>query len=218
MSLEDKVNQDFFSEINIETSYVLGILFNSCLPRGFLGIVIRSRQRDLIELVNKKLGITYKIFTPRNKNSFTIQMDNVPNLRRKLNYFSLDYDKGERAFPLHIIKAENMSHFIRGFFDSNARISLKDRKIEEIIFTYNPDFLKFLSVEIQKLTGIVSEYRKGNVLVYGSNDIDYKTKQLISKREVFEKLYDMLYNKDRELIISREIYLPSKKARFINYS
>ena len=198
------VNEHYFDIDSKRNSYVFGALLSCYIPhaRHSNGIIIRSRKRDLVELIRNELGSQHAITSdPRDKSSYWFQLMNQ-NLRSVLEKKGLGDGKKERRFPRDIEK-ENLYHFIRGFFDAKANVV--NRKGPTCLmmgrFNGNKQFLSELNLILKKHAGVKRkmDYCKG--LTYGSADS--------------LKIYNLIY-RDWKNIKESGLYLSSQKDKFDN--
>lgn len=135
------INQHFFDNESREMYYVLDNFYGGYIPYGKSGITFRDSSRDLVQIVMKdNLKSEHTITQNRSgTNSYFITIQNLPYLRSKLDSLGLDVPKYERKFP--IIKEElYISNFVRGFFDVQACIRLKNN-LTIITLVFNSEFL-----------------------------------------------------------------------------
>lgn len=195
------INEHYFDIDSKRNSYVFGALVSCYIPdsRFSDGIIIRSKRRELVELIKDELESKNTVISDtREKSSYWLQITNK-NLRSILEGKGLGNGKKERIFPKYI-KKEYLDHFIRGFFDARATI-VNNHGLTCIMMSFNENkqFLLELNFMLKKCAGVKRKDDHSRELTYGHADS--------------LKIHNFIY-RNLGYIEENGLYLSSQKDKF----
>lgn len=209
-------NKNFFEKWSKEMAYVLGFLtadgavFTN--PRGSNYFAFYSTDKEIIEKIRKILRSNHKIGIRKRKNlkwktGYVLQIGSK-KVVNDLKKFGIIQNKSLIIkFPKNIPE-KFLGHFIRGYFDGDGGVYLKqhyrkDRnKLQWVFQTYfvtrSKEFLGDLHKTLKKFTkgGFISKKQRGYALVFSHND------GLV--------LFQLMYQD-----VSKEIFLERKYSTFL---
>lgn len=197
MAIIRKIDEHFFDRESKRMYYVLGLFYGGYIPQPKNGILYRSKNKGLVEIVKRELKSEHSIVSDRRRPSHWIEADSLPHLRSKIKKWDLDVAKSKRKLPKEIDE-EYRSHFVRGLIDSRALIKVRDKGELNIIVSFksNISFLRDLCKKLKKYAGVRGGYITKGLLIYGNYDSI--------------KIRDFIY-KDWNFIKKNELYLKEKR-------
>ncbi len=194
------INEEYFDPGNESKSmyYVLGALFRSVnIKNGWFKFT--STHERLVEIVKDCLECEYKLGKQKDNNSYFIRVPEVPDLISRLEQRGIHPDKRMREFPKKI-PDKYLDHFIRGFMDACAYITLdQDDQVSMLLSFRSRKFLAGLRETLTEITGTRKNSLKNSILQYFHRDC--------------MKIHDLIYA-DWEYIQEKGLYLPEKKKMF----
>lgn len=165
-----EINQHYFDKKAENQWYLEGVFTRCFSPLRENGITFRSHHKGLVELVNNELDSKYTIIPdPRpDKDSYSLQLKNVPYLRAALDKRRLSIPKSERLFPTGV-PAKYLRDVVRGILDAASEIKPLGKRLNLNIEQFNIDFL----IALNETFAEYAKTEKANPttsIVYGHND------------------------------------------------
>lgn len=215
-------NENYFENIDTEDkAYFLGfIMADGCIlkNRNTLKIIINKKDKHILEDFSKCIDFKGSIYTPLTRNHMcSISMSNI-KLKNDLNKLGIISNK-TKTLELPIIRKDLYRHLLRGFFDGDGCIRLKEDSREgkggkrgdlrfvcasqNLLNQINEHFNKEIGTNLNKLYG---QYDTFKYLGWsGFRDIEsiynylYKNSNyyLIRKKLIFDEVYNICISKKR---------------------
>jgi AraC-like DNA-binding protein len=200
------INENYFDKESKSMYYVLGAFYAGYRPNTAPknGIIFQSKHRDLVQIVKDELGSEHEIITysrdseKRDRNSYFLNFGNH-SLRTKLGELGLNKPKSKRTFPKNLDE-KYASHFVRGFIEARARVSIKKNGSTNLRILFNKPFVRTLHnmlIQYADVKGVA--YLADGVFSYNHQDS--------------LKIHDFIYQ-DMAFIKKHNLFLPSQKNRF----
>jgi intein-encoded DNA endonuclease-like protein len=215
------VNEEYFNNIDSEKkAYFLGLLFADGTNDGRKKLTIRLQEedgyiltvlKDEISPTNKLLYLKSRCDNCKPQLSLDIYSGNL--CRNLSNIGCIPKKSKGMDFP-NIIPNEYLNHFVRGYFDGDGSVNVKDKngkysRVFVASFTSCYSFLKVLKEKLEILGFKISK-----INMDGRND--YTASFNIHGFKNLESFYDWMY-KDSTVFLKRK-ELKFKKIKTWNIS
>ena len=196
-----RIKEDYFKGSGFDQFYLLGAFYGGAIPFGKRGIIFRSSNQDLVEIVKRELESEHAIASDNRegKSSHWLRVGSTGSLREYLDDHKVLVPKKERSFPKGISKkvARNL---VRGFSDTKGRIQVNDNGSNHLVFCFNPEFLLGLHQVLVRYAQV------GEDNEVGSRGLVYSHADAI-------KAHDFMYQRFSSVYDSG-LYLSEKKELF----
>ena len=196
------VNEEYFQVPSRAMFYTLGVMFGGYVPFREEGVLYRSNQKSLVELVRDQLGADCEITSdPRpRRSSHWFAIDNASELRESLEDFNVRGNKHHQHLPL--VPREYWSHFARGVLDDCGRV-----------YVYKPNAVE-VSINLFGNTMFMKEFHSVLIREAGVRNRPINTPHLIYQGKDAAAIARWMYQ-DWRTIVQEKIYLPEKAAIYL---
>ena len=191
------INEHYFDQPSRENNYTLGAFVSRVqLFPEVQGFLIKSKNRDLIQIIDRELGLEY--LGSREPSGYFLRVRNVPHMFSRLEQLGLGVPRSQREFPN--IEEKYLEHFIRGFLDAQANVNqVKGTQLTNVEIYFNHQFLLVFYQKLQEYADITRGKPFGIRMVLRHSDS--------------VKVYHFIY-REWDFIKKSGLYLPSKKNSY----
>ena len=192
-------NQKYFKTPSPSMYYTLGVMLCGYVPHQDEGVLYRSHQRSLVELVRNQLDSNCEIISdPRpRRSSHWFAISHAPELRKSLEDLGVRGDKHHQHLPS--VPSQYRSHFARGVLDDSGRVYVyKPNKVEVAINVRgNITFMKEFHSLLKQEAGVRDR------IIQNDHELTYRDRDTAA-------IAHWIYQ-DPEIITEEGIYLPEKE-------
>ena len=204
-----EVNDDYFKVQSPNMAYILGLLASDgSVAKKENGVFIELKQEDgyLLELINKEVNNTRPIkyyTTNTNKKLAKFQVWSS-TWKKDLAIYNIVPVKTFILQPPTFLKSEYIKDFIRGYFDGDGCIYLKDHGGCVQFDGASLDMIKWIRTQLGNLYGISTS----DIVHYFTENNQSMYRLSYYRKSILQKFYSIFYNNDSSL------YLIRKKEKF----
>ena len=170
------VNEEFFNELNENSSYILGYIFadgnvNWNTEKGYYCMTITASEKDKehLERIRAILESTKPLLYSEKTRSYRLIVNNKKMCQKLIDLGVIPRKSLTVKFPY--IPEQYIKHFIRGVIDGDGSVNYFDRKRSPYfsirIYSGSKRFLKKLVVTIRNAINIGGNIRKVGNNTYG---------------------------------------------------